>query len=61
MRLDIKKEAIWIHNLWLVEEMEKQKPDDERVQSLRKVISALTAHEPSDEQRQTRQRIQVEQ
>lgn len=59
MKVEIKKETLWIHNLWLIEEGEKTKPDTERMTALKKVVAALTAPEPTEEQRQIMQRLAI--
>lgn len=57
MKLEPKKECLWIHNVWLIREQDKPRPDDEIVKSLKKLTDALTAFEPSDEQKQIIQRL----
>lgn len=59
MRLDLRKEVLWVHQLWLIEEAEKTKPDPDRVSSLKKVIEALISQEPTEGQRQILQRLAV--
>lgn len=59
MNLSETKECLWVHNLWLIEEAKKQVPDQDRVYSLRQVVEALTAAEPTEEQRQILQRLAV--
>lgn len=59
MRIEATKECLWVHQLWLIEEIKKQDPDLERVYSLRQVVEALTAAEPTEEQRQILQRLAV--